>query len=983
MARKESPDRPLFARVQAQLQVIGVEAMLHAAQEDLLHFIRKAPLVYGFWADFKRLVKAAEGSVPVGPTAALLARLDTAALPKHTLSLPVSPLEGQINQVGRLDYDGKYAYLISVYWNSPGLYIVDMTIPAMPTVVTHIKLPGLSDVVVAGTKMFLLQGTAENAPGKLYCYDVSDPGHPQKESEILISNGIRLAVAGSTICVATMQPRSPGLQLVDASRRDQLRLLGRLHVKDPIAVQIAGSHVYVISTPPQGNLRTSLVIADISDPLQPRQIHTLDLPPATGLVIQGRYAYVACTHGSNTGPDDQTGLAVIDLAPPNFTAAQRVAFVAVGNVQDVAVEGRYVYVGVGKRGYSDRNNGGLRIFDISDPARPQLAGSFMADEAHSMKVVGDIACLTVAHRWNELFLPMNVAEPARPLLLGAPPSRDTLGYMKRRGRRLMRTLALQDPEVYVRTAAQMLIEAGQAQTNLDPRLQWISMDLLYGGGTRFEQQAHGRGSYSVARRGLSLRTREERHPELWDRYPELAQQLFTTPRLPWQTWEASCKMLRNITAPLPVLNDGMLAQFLASESPLLRSVAARQVAAMLEAGRNVAADVVAETYVGGTRRQRETIARFIAAQESTSRWMTAFATRLYKIANGLVRGAVPRKAALSFALLIAHFPDLSGQDVPAGTAVALYGTGRPIFEAWARSVFGKLLPLQLPEWLFALAALPAGLRESAAQAVAAGMATQAIPPRTLWSLTSHEDPWVREVSWRILARSQTPLPDIAIIWTALLAANEATPALLTAFAAPDALALFDRCEFDSWAMAGQLEANPFLIPLLPPAALEKIVSVLPPASLLQVVAEASDEQWPRLRQAILLGSLLPKHRTAFWREVFAAIGATGNANLTLRLLDDVPMQAAFLQLADISEFLRSANPLFGLLLGLWIAGHTDLFRRDSAELLQIATHPLPQIRVVGLARAREVGLSLPFALRLLEARPKSRLPNQRNCWVVW
>ena len=967
MSRKESPDRPLFLRMRTQFQTTSAEALLAAGSEDLLTFIRKAPLHYGFWGDFKRLVKASEKATYVELTAALLARIDTADLARHSPYPTGESAADRFNGMGRMYLYGDFAYVLG-NWSAQGLHVIDLTHPALPTLAAHIKEDSLIDVAVDGTSLYLLQGTSGGTPGRISRYDISDPRHPKPMSGIEMANGSRIAVAGSLIAALTSPPHRPGLHLIDASHPAQLRLLGRLDLSFPTAIQIVGRTAYIVNSGPRGRGQASLVIVDLSDPLQPRKVQEIVIPPTTDLAVQGRYAYLACSPGRNTSPDNQTGLVVIDLVPPTFIGAHQISLLPVGNVQNIAVNARYAYVTVGRSHYGEKNTGGLRIVDIQDPSNPILAGILLADEAADINVQGDIACLLVSDQWHNRFRTFDVSEPTRPVLYGASPGRETLGYMKRRGRRQMRILALRDPDAYVRTAVQILLEAGTAQPELDMRMQWITMDLLYGGGTRFEQHAHGRGSYGAPHPGLSLRTREERFPELWDRYPDLAQHLYTMPGLPWQTREAACKMLRNAKTPLPALSDRMLAHFLASGSPLLRSVAARQVAEMLETGRNVAPDVVADTYFAGTRRQRATLERFMARQESGGRWSVAFATCLSQIAGNTVSGTdLPRKAILAFALLIARFPTLVSRDILPQTAIALYGAGRPDFESWALEVFRNLLPAQLPGWLFALASLPDAARETAAQAVITGFASKAIPVRTLADLVRHPDGWVRHISWRIVAHSQTPPEDITALWGGLLSESEPTPALLTAFASSDALILFARCDFDSRAMALRLERSPFLLPLLPLAALEKVVAVLPPPAVVRLAAEATDEQWPGLRLAILLGPLLPDRRAAFWREAFAAIGATGNANLIARLLDDSPMQNAFLQLADISAYLPSANPVFGGLLGRWIAAHYDLLRSDSAELLQIATHPLPEIRTVGLRRVQQVRMSLPFALRLLES----------------
>jgi hypothetical protein len=968
MAPKESLDRALMTRLRTQFQTTDADSLLRTASDDLLAFIRNVPLVYGFWGDFKRLVKAAERATATEFIAALLARLDTTDLPRHAPRVPDAPQQDRLHGVGRMEFDGAFAYVLCTGWRSQGVSIVDMTLPALPAITAHIDLPNLLDVAISGTKMVLLQS---GSWGRLSCYDISDRQRPKPETSIEMANGVRVAVSGTLIAVVSPQGRRPGLQLFDASLPGRLQPSGYLALYHAAAIQIVDRTAYIVTEAERGGKESRLTVVDLSDPLQPRKVKEIPIPPTGDLVVQGRYAYLTCTEDSSSHPNTQPGLAVVDLAPTGlaiFGGARRIALLPLGRAVSLAVQGRYAYVSIARAQTDAKQTGGLRIVDISDPSHPQLVGSFQADEARAVKVSGEVLCACLEIGWDNGFQPMHVGEPSRPLLLGAAPSRETLDYMKRRGRRLLRNLALRDPETYVKTAVQMLLETAKFSPALDTKLQWISMDLLYGGGTRYEQQAHGRGSYGAPRAGLSLRTRQERFPELWDRYPESAEQLYTTPKLPWETWEAACKMLRDAKRPLPALSDKMLAGFLTSESPLLRSIAGRQIVATLEAGRTVAADIVADTYFGGTRRQREVIGQYLIQQQNNARWATAFATRLYRRASFVVvEISLPHKAMLSFALLISLFPTLFHRDILPKTVAALFNTHRSDFIAWTLEVLRNVLPMQLAEWLTALESLSTETRETAVQAVLAGFETKEIPQKKAGELVQHPSAWIRQTAWRILAHSQTPLADIAPVWLGLLDSTEPTPALLTAFDSPHALALFTRCEFDSQLMADRLERHSFLTTLLPMNALEKIVAVLDPASTVQMVAETSSVQWPELRTALLRIPLLLNRRGEFWRAAFAAISATGNENLIHRLLNDETMQADFLHLVDISEFLHSANPVFGPLLGQWIAAHLDHLSRDSAELLQIATHPLPEVRGVGLEQVRKMGMSLPFALRMLES----------------
>lgn len=969
MARKDSSDRPLLERVRTQFETTDAATLLRAPSDDLLSYIRKVPLIYGFWGDFKGLFKAAEKSTAVEPIAALLARLDTADLPRHSPRLPELPFDSIVNAPGRMVFVGSLLYIVSQDWRRPGVHIVDMTLPAAPIALAHVRIQNAIGLAVSGNRMFVLQSDAWNAKGRLSSYDIADPRHPKPEGGVEIAGGSALAVEGSLVGVIVPQGRRPGLQVIDASLPGQLRLMAHVSLS-PVAIQIVDRTAYLIERMGR-NGQDRLLVLDLADPLNPRQKKEIPIPTADDLEVQGRYAYLACSLARNPRGDALAGLAVVDLNPTglSFLAGPRqIAALPLGQGMRIAIQGRYAYLSVAPVNQRDPQAGGLRIVDIADPAHPQLVGSLPANNAGSIAISGNTLCQNFQFGWHSQLHAMHIGEPTRPFLLGVSPSRETIGYMKRRGRRLLRDLALRAPEAFVRAATRTLIESAEMQPALDRRLQWISMDLLYGGGNRYEQQSHGRGGYGAPRPGLSFKTREERYSELWDRYPEMALLLYTTQKLPPETREMACRILLSTGTPLPALNEKMLAEFLQAASPLLQSVALRQVVSTLEEGRNVAADLVAESYFRGTRRQRAVFDSFVARQSGNARWITAFATRLYQLASGAIRGAhLSRKATRAFTLLIRQSPALFQRDVRPETVIALYNTGRSDFARWATEVLQNLQPAQLTDWLATIEALPPAMREAAMNAILSGIQTREISKRAVETLVNHASEWVRQAGWRILAQMRTALAPVAAVWSDLLNSQEPTPALLTAFASEDALALFSRCDFDSRTMASRLDAHPFLIPLLPTAALVKVVAVLPPSTVLGLISEASEAQWPGLQTAVLLGPLQPESRAAFWREAFSAIGATGNATLIARLLNNPQMQTAFRDLDDITEYLRSANPVFGPLLGLWIRTHIHQLLRDSAELLQIGTHPLPDIRNAGLERIRQVGMSLPFALRLLES----------------
>jgi hypothetical protein len=106
------------------------------------------------------------------------------------------------------------------------------------------------------------------------------------------------------------------------------------------------------------------------------QIHWVggvDTPgEAQGMVVSGNYSYVA---------DGESGLQVVDISDP--VNPEIVSSVDTGWARDVTVSGNYAYV-VG--------DGGLYVVDISDPFSPHITGNLdTPGSAQSVAVAGDFA----------------------------------------------------------------------------------------------------------------------------------------------------------------------------------------------------------------------------------------------------------------------------------------------------------------------------------------------------------------------------------------------------------------------------------------------------------------------------------------------------------------------------------------------------------------------------------------------------------------
>ena len=202
-----------------------------------------------------------------------------------------------------------------------------------------------------------------------------------------------------------------GLTTVDISDPARPRAVSHLPAvppDDPL------KHPYYFDGLPEGDRmvvieRTSgLTIMDISDPSRPRIQWSLGLKgllPAYLTRVGGMY-YLSAGGG---------GLFAL---PADFDQASR--------PRPVLTDFDHVKVSVALPPHhllvADNHRGGMKVLDVSDPARPRLISQFIADSfCDAVELVGRTAVMQV-RRTGLLFV--NVDDPARPYLAGMFPTRE-------------------------------------------------------------------------------------------------------------------------------------------------------------------------------------------------------------------------------------------------------------------------------------------------------------------------------------------------------------------------------------------------------------------------------------------------------------------------------------------------------------------------------------------------------------------------------
>jgi len=276
-----------------------------------------------------------------------------------------------------------------------GLQIIDVSNPAKPRIISSVDTPEYAvGIAISGN------GTVAYVADfySLQIIDVSDPTNPQIIGWTT-ADAQDVAVAGATAYVAGFYN---GLQIIDVNDPANPQIIGSADTPGyGSGVAVSGTTAY-IADGESGYLQ----IIDISDPAKPRIIGSVGTPgAAVGVAVSGTTAYVAAL-GS--------GLQIIDVSNPTRFQMINTGLIATpGVAQDVAVYGTTAYVAaMADMGVS--GSGGLHIIDISNPAKPNILGSFVTpgDRAFNVAVSGTTAFVADANSENLQII--DVSNPAKP-----------------------------------------------------------------------------------------------------------------------------------------------------------------------------------------------------------------------------------------------------------------------------------------------------------------------------------------------------------------------------------------------------------------------------------------------------------------------------------------------------------------------------------------------------------------------------------------
>jgi hypothetical protein len=328
--------------------------------------------------------------------------------PVDTHSVNFVPLD--VNGSSDIAVSDGYAY-ISEYRN--GIYLVDVRTPESANLVSTVSMPmGAEDIEISGNYLYIsddsnglqimdispgvahlvascptaghtnkLEIADQRAylkidPSSIQIADISNPASPVTEGIIRLPQFPVNYTINDGYLYATDSDLN--LQIADVRNPRSPRIVyGSDSMKGSQDVDVSGNYAYVC----EGK---SLKILDITSPESPSTINSVPIGwPVSRIVVSGGYAWVASVHSYGNAEQDP-GLALIDIDPVS-TAHMVKSFTEFGTINDMAIDGKYLYLGA--------NEDGLRIVDIKQPESPALvntvpSSNFFSDQYHKGAVYG-------------------------------------------------------------------------------------------------------------------------------------------------------------------------------------------------------------------------------------------------------------------------------------------------------------------------------------------------------------------------------------------------------------------------------------------------------------------------------------------------------------------------------------------------------------------------------------------------------------------
>lgn len=262
---------------------------------------------------------------------------------------------------------------------------------------------GCQDVQVVGDRIYTALGN-----GGLAVFDASDPAHLRRLGSVDTGNANDVEVVDDLAYVAAS---SDGVQVFNVADPSNIRWVGGIETGSSARrLHVIGGLAYVA-------LSGGVMVLDITDPAALEELGVFYIDGyATDLDVQEDKVSVV---GS-------AGLTVLDVSDPTNIRKLGNGRGFSGNLFGVRVAGNLAYVAYGHVGTGSWPNGGLQVFDISDPGDIRQVGRYdTASSADCVWISGNMAYLTLRPVFAEMageddgLRILDISDPAKIHQLGA------------------------------------------------------------------------------------------------------------------------------------------------------------------------------------------------------------------------------------------------------------------------------------------------------------------------------------------------------------------------------------------------------------------------------------------------------------------------------------------------------------------------------------------------------------------------------------
>jgi choice-of-anchor B domain-containing protein len=277
-----------------------------------------------------------------------------------------------VNVVGYVDPSTLREYAI-VGEDHDKVYIVDVTDPADMRITAQIGgVPGF-DVKTWDHYLYTCDGNTSGSDSRVI--DIADPSNP-----IVLPNGFPSSHTLQVSSAGVLYAEWPGLRIYDLATPTAPALLFET------GVSRSQGH----DCTPKGADRLydfhgydPTVIWDVTDPANPVTLGVIDDPQIVfnhsgDVTSDQRYLFICDELSTGIKPD----ITIWDIEDPSVP-------VRVGQIADVTATVHNIYI-VGSLAYVAYYSAGFKVFDLSDPTRPVLAGQYDTSKRSGEGYVGAI-----------------------------------------------------------------------------------------------------------------------------------------------------------------------------------------------------------------------------------------------------------------------------------------------------------------------------------------------------------------------------------------------------------------------------------------------------------------------------------------------------------------------------------------------------------------------------------------------------------------